>query len=209
MTTTTTANVTSTLDTILTLPAHTTANEIADACRDAYLTFLNESERWGKADLAMWLMGPYEQVLHYVAPLDSRRSTTLRPPSLNEIDARVVERLLETVRTEVMAALAELRDSETGTSFAFGMLAAGLVIRCEDAMGNVAFIPTSTAKRLVDRVLSLIGVDYLMRANDFEMNLNACTRCGIASFDGAAPCVGHGSGIYFTGERITEIPEGA
>jgi hypothetical protein len=45
-------------DTIVTLPRTTGAHAIASACRDALVTFLNESQHWGKAELAMWLMGP-------------------------------------------------------------------------------------------------------------------------------------------------------
>src|SRR5690349_7345065 len=53
------------VDTILTLPEQTGAHAIAAARREAALSFLNDSDRWGKAELAMWLMGPYAQLTTY------------------------------------------------------------------------------------------------------------------------------------------------
>ena len=48
--------------TIYTLPKGLEATTVARACRDAFLAFCNKAPRWGKRDLAMWLMGPYANV---------------------------------------------------------------------------------------------------------------------------------------------------
>src|SRR6185295_17952761 len=149
----------SNLDTILTLPDQTATFTVANACRETALVFLNESQRWGKAELAMWLMGPYAQLTQYV-PVCSRKKSgeVVRPvPLLREIDARMVERVITSARAEILATLGRMSDVEGGASFAFTMLSAGFVARCEDSSGQSGWIPTTDARRLADRVLSLLA----------------------------------------------------
>lgn len=206
------------LDTILTLPEKTGAIAIASVCRDTALEFVNDAERWGKAELAMWLMGPYAQVTQYVPSGASRlRAEGTRPiPLLREIDARMVDRVIRNARTEVLATLQRTMDPEGGASFAFSMLAAGFVVRCEDRQQVTGWVPTTDARRLADRVLSLLAADYLTRPTEYESDLSICSSCGTVDFDGASrlrgTCHRHGSGMFAPKSRrstLPYMPEGA
>lgn len=208
----------SNVDTILTLPETTGATALADACRATALAFLNESDRWGKAELAMWLMGPYAQLTQYVSPFSRRRNgeNTRAVPLLREIDARMVERVIKSARDEVVATLARTGEAEGGTSFAFTMLASGFVARCEDRGRVTGWVPTSDARRLADRVLSLLAADYLARPADYETALVMCTQCTVIEFDAIAQlrgiCHRHASGMFMPRSRrstLPYLPEGA
>lgn len=208
----------SNVDTILTLPEQTGSFAIAGACRDAVLGFLNESERWGKAELAMWLLGPYSQLTQYVSEYARRQSGEYtRPvPLLREIDARMVDRLIRSARTEVIRTLKQMEDPESAASFAFSMLASGFVVRCEDKRRVAGWVPTSEARRLADRVLSLVAADYLTRPSDYESELSICSQCECVDFDNVARtrgiCHRHGSGMFVPRSRRDTkpyLPEGA
>jgi hypothetical protein len=208
----------STVDTILTLPEQVDAMKMAEACRGTALAFLNDSDRWGKAELAMWLMGPYAQLTQYVSPFSRRRSgENAKPvPMLREIDARMVDRVIKNAREEVMATLERMSDAEGGASFAFTMLSAGYVARCEDRGHVAGWVPTSDARRLADRVLSLLAADYLTRPADYESQLVLCTQCNVVEFDPIGRvrgiCRRHSSGFFAPrsrGQTLPYFPEGA
>lgn len=206
----------SNIDTILTLPEQMDALSIADACRVTALAFLNESDRWGKPELAMWLMGPYAQLTQYVSPNSRRRSGSAQPvPMLREIDARMVDRVIKNARQEVIATLQRMKDAEGGPSFAFAMLAAGYVARCEDRGHVAGWVPTSDARRLADRVLSLLAADFLARPSDYETDLMFCSQCSTIEFDPIARirgiCHRHASGMFSPRRSSTlpYLPEGA
>jgi len=203
----------SNIDTILTLPEQTGSLAIADACRSTALMFLNESEHWGKAELAMWLMGPYAQLTQYVAPLAQRRSGEFvsRPvPLLREIDVRMVERVIRSAHEEVSATLRRVAEAEAGASFAFTMLSAGFVARCEDRGHVAGWVPTTDARRLADRVLSLLAVDYFTRPADYEIELAVCTQCKTVNFDAIARmrgiCARHSNSMFVPRTRHSTIP---
>jgi len=207
----------SNIDTVLTLPEQTGSMAIANACRATAFAFLNEALHWGKAELAMWLMGPYGQLTQYVSPMSRRRNGEApRPaPMMREIDARMVDRVIRTAHEEVMVALGRLGDAEGGASFAFTMLSAGFVARCEDQGQVSGWVPTSDARRLADRVLSLLAADYLTRPNDYENELSVCHVCKTVEVDAVARdrgiCHRHGSGMFVPTRRHTlpYFPEGA
>jgi hypothetical protein len=207
----------STVDTILTLPEQTGSLAVADDCRAAALAFLNDSHRWGKAELAMWLMGPYSQLTEYVSPYSRRRSGEYArsAPMLREIDVRMVDRVIKSAHEEVIATLKRTNEIEGGASFAFTMLSAGFVARCEDRGHVAGWVPTTDARRLADRVLSLLASDYLARPGDYEAELSVCHQCGIVDFDSISRargiCHRHGSGTFVPGSRETlpYLPEGA
>ncbi len=203
----------SNVDTILTLPEQTGSLAIADACRTSALAFLNESDRWGKAELAMWLMGPYAQLTQYVAPLAQRKSGEFvaRPvPLLREIDVRMVERVIRSAHDEVTATLRRVNDVEASATFAFTMISSGFVARCEDAGRVAGWVPTSDARRLADRVLSLLAVDYLTRPTDYETELAVCTQCRTVQFDASARmrgmCSRHGNSMFVPRSRRDTMP---
>lgn len=209
----------SNVDTILTLPEQTGSLAIADACRTAALAFLNESQHWGKAELAMWLMGPYTQLTQYISPFSRRHGGELgrTAPMLREIDARMVDRVIKNARDEVLTTLEHTSDTEGGASFAFTMLAAGFVARCEDRGHVAGWVPTTDARRLADRVLSLLAADYLARPKDYEAELCVCAECKIVEFDEIAQVRGicsrhHASGMFVPRSRrstLPYMPEGA
>jgi len=207
------------VDTILTLPEQTGALAMANACRETALAFLNESDRWGKAELAMWLMGPYAQLTQYVASATRRASGEFlrSAPMLREIDVRMVERVIKSAREEVLETLRRTHVAEGGTSFASTMLEAGFVARCEDRDRNQGWVPTTDARRLADRVLSLLAADYLARPADYDDELSACRQCDIVEFDPVSRlrgvCPRHGSGLFVQKpprrSTLPYLPEGA
>lgn len=208
----------SALDTILTLPERTGSLAIASACRETALAFIHESTYWGKAELAMWLMGPYAQLTQYVSNYARRHGTDApRPvPLLREIDARMVERVVRSARTEVIETMKKTADAEGGASFAFTMMSSGFVVRCEDRSHVPGWVPTTDARRLADRVLSLLAADYLARTSDYENELSVCHQCGAIDFDAGVRdrgiCHRHGSGMFAPRSRMSTmpyLPEGA
>ena len=212
----------SSVDTILTLPEQTGSMALANACRETALERLNDGQRWGKAELATWLMGPYSQLTQYLSTRATRQGTggevQQRPvPMLREIDARMVDRVIKNARTEVLESLRSTYDAEGGAAFAFTMLSNGFVARCEDKAHVAGWVPTTDARRLADRVMSLLAADYLTRATDYETELSICSHCSYVEFDAVARmrgiCHRHGSGLFIpkTIRRSTwpYLPEGA
>jgi hypothetical protein len=171
------------LETVLTLPRHEDVFALAKSCREAALVFINDSDHWGKAELAMWLFGPYGQLTEHVSPQSNRGKSATPMPLLRDIDAATVERLLRNTRAEVRQTLETLFDPDGAASFAYSMLATGIVIRCEDTSESPGWAPTRTAQRLADRVLSLFAADYLTQPGDYELELSICSLCRTVSFD--------------------------
>lgn len=182
------------VDTVYALPREVGMVLVADACREAALAFVNESPFWGKAELAMWLLGPYSQAAHRVSSGPEQA-----PPALREIDAVEIEHLLACARGEVMDALDCLRDPEHAARTVFAMVASGFVVACQDGHGGQGWVPTMTARRLADRVLSLFAADYLLRPTDYEQGFAICGVCENVSFDELALrrgiCARHGGSV--------------
>lgn len=204
------------LDTILTLPSRVGALALAAACRDVALEFMHAAPHWGKAELAMWLMGPYARITQY-ACITSRRSGELtRVPLLREIDARMVDRVILSAHAEVTERLASAARYDGEPTFALDAAARGFVVRCEDERGRHGWAPSTEARRLADRVLSLFAADFLARPAEFETEISVCGTCRTVDFDGFARlrgvCHRHGSGFFYPQERrvtLPYLPEGA
>lgn len=205
------------VDTFLKLPDRMGSFALAAACRETALAFLNDSPYWGKAELSMWLMGPYAQLCSYVPAIsrsDDPRSS--RPFSLlSDIDVRMVGRMIQAARTEVLETVQHLAAVEGGTTFGYSMLSSGFVARCEDGGHVAGWAPTTVARRLADRVLSLIAADYLTHASVYETQFALCSHCGIAEFDSMSRARGVFQQNYresfFSDSRNTSpyLPEGA
>ncbi|MBX3263875.1 MAG: hypothetical protein KIS78_02445 [Labilithrix sp.] len=179
------------IDTVVMLPTDTTATDIANGCREAALTFINESKRWGKAELGMWLTGAYAALTRHGA----KEADQVWPvPLLRDIDARLIDRIMESARTEIFETLS-LISKDGSASFVLRALIAGTVIRCEDGQREPAWAPTGQATRLADRVLSLFAVDYLARPGDYETELTLCRQCETVAFDGIAKMRGCSHGL--------------
>lgn len=205
------------VDTILTLPNQTSALSIAHSCRETALAFMEDSLTWGKGQLAMWLMGPYGQITQYTHAVErvtqSGRYPRVQAPMLREIDARMVDRVISSARDEVIARLAQMQDEAEGEpAFVYDMVSLGFVVRCEDARQIEGWVPSSTARRLADRVLSLFAADYLVRPHDYDSELAVCRKCGVVEFDpicrARGVCGRHGSGVFVPGGG-SFFPEGA
>lgn len=212
------SNCDASVDTILTLPQRTGSHAIANACREAALAFINESAFWGKAELAMWLMGPYAQVTQYVQSYSARGDgEPARPvPLLREIDARMVGRVIRTAREEILHSCVQLSSPASGASFASAFEASGFIVRCEDYRRIAGWAPSPDARRLADRVLSLFTADYLTRPSDYETSLSICEQCHSVDFDAIARvrgiCHRHSSGMFVPKSRRSTapyMPEGA
>jgi len=206
-------------DTILTLPETIDSLAVAHGCRSTGLVFLNEAGRWGKAELAMWLMAPYAQITRYALRSDARRSTdSMRPePELREIDARMVDRVIHNAREEVIATLqTATNDDRSAPNFTDELIAKGFVARCEDRSHAAGWVPTGGARRLADRVISLFAADYLVRPGDYATDLLICGQCSFVEFDPIARqrgiCHRHGSGFFVPRGPNSSgpiLPEGA
>lgn len=176
------------LDTLFTLPWQTSTMAIARACREVGLAFVNESASWGKADLTIWLMGPYARLLRYasMAAGEATNEGGLPNMGLGDVDARFVDRILETARGDVVATLEAIGRVEDGAGFAFDMIASDYVVRCTDQSGAVGWAPTAAPRRLADRVLSLFAADYLTRPTPISPEFARCAVCGSVNLDAAA-----------------------
>lgn len=171
------------IDTVIVLPNGFSCADMARNCREIATTFMNESSRWGKAELAMWLSGPYALATQYVkkeqeAGLMAHAST----PLIKAVDVRLVDRIIRAARTEVLEMLTQIVTDQS-SSFVLRALIAGSVVRCEDGYGEPAWAPAAGTTRLADRVLSLFAVDYLVRPGDYESDLAVCPTCSHIAFD--------------------------
>lgn len=171
------------IDTVVTLPTGMTGEQISNACREAAMTFVTESKYWGKAELGMWLTATYAQVTSHASKQSAGNVWPV--PLLRDIDARLIDRIMQSARAEILDTLA-LIAKDGSASFVLRALIAGTVVRCEDCYGEPTWAPTGEAARLADRVLSLFAVDYLVRPGDYESALFVCTTCETVAFDEAA-----------------------
>lgn len=169
------------LDTVVVLPRGFSGDDMARDCREIGLQFMNEASHWGKAELAMWLQGPYAIVTAH-AKRALEPSLTGGVPLIKEIDVRLVDRIIRAARTEVLENLAQVVTDQS-SSFVLRALIAGTVSRVEDGYSEPAWAPTSGTTRLADRVLSLFAVDYLVRPGDYEADLSVCPTCSHVAFD--------------------------
>jgi hypothetical protein len=192
-------------DTIFELPQGLSVMDIAEQCRETALMFVNESAPWGKAELALWVLGPYGGATRHERTSKRFDSGPVprTVPMLRDIDARFVDRFISAAHGEVMEALSNMRDEEFAVSFAFRMMSAEYVVRCEDSEKTPGWVPSTRPSRLADRVLSLFAVDYLARPTDDAEPIVSCHDCGHTTFEGALlnhACCGqrsrHDSGFY-------------
>lgn len=174
------------LDTILTLPSGLNAAQLSRACREAALEFVDQSKRWGKPELSMWLSGTYAELTKHAVKVDEEEQghTGMWPiPLLKDIDVRLIDRIMTSARTEIFETLQTLA-TEGAASFVLKALISGSVVRCEDARNEPTWAP-GQATRLADRVLSLFATDYLSQPGEYEA-LFVCTECETVMFDAAA-----------------------
>jgi hypothetical protein len=171
---------------VMALPAGVRVVKFTMGCRAAALDFVNRvGASRGKEQLVEWLRGPYRSHVVTIAHASHRRiaPAVVRPSS--------VQKLLTRTRQQVGAAMLSLCDPEAGVAFAYEALASGLVYRGQDAKGVQGWVPVSYPRmRLLDRVLSLVAADHLMRPGDYETRLFQCSACEVLSFDAQRRALG-------------------
>jgi len=195
------------LDTILTLPSGMSAADISSACREAGLEFINDSRRWGKPELSMWLTARYAELTKHAVKEEG--GAGLWPvPLLKDIDVRLVDRIMATARAEILETLHTIA-KDGAASFVLKALISGSVVRCEDASNQPMWAP-GQATRLADRVLSLFATDYLTRPGDYEGELFVCRECESVAFDEETRrrdvCPNHSAPSMASGVRRPTLP---
>jgi hypothetical protein len=200
-------------DTILTLPERTGIVRLADACREAALSFVNASPRWTKRDLAQWLAGPYAHATSFAAHAFGDGTRDHRTSGVNvvtPIDPDTMRRVIDRAREAVLESLRSVTSSpDDGATMALSILSQDLIVQCEDEDGNLGWAPVSRRDIvLADRVLSLFVADYLVRPDEYESSLSVCSRCSVVSFDAFSRlrglCGGHRSGVFRA--SLTTLP---
>ncbi len=157
------------------LPPHGgRVEDLAERCRTAGLAFTNGAERWTKADLAAWLVGPYRE---------ATRSGSLPPPAgagnvpRRSIEPAAVDDLLADAHVRVLTVLENVAISRTKTAFAQRLEAEHALHRVVGETRAIGWIPLASPRmRLAYRVLSLFAADALARPEDYE-TLTVCHRC--------------------------------
>lgn len=196
-------------------PVARTIEELADACRSIALGFVaGVAQGWDKRRLVDWL-DSYASVV--VASAGDGQIRHGRPTG--SVSATRLDALLAEVRDEVVDVVLALHDPERGLHFGFYAVVSGLVTAHTDPTGAVGWAPVSMPRMsLLDRVLSLVAVDYLVRPREYETRLVVCPRCdGVEMHDhgseGAdSPCCRaclRRSGITLVAGRVQAAPLGA
>jgi hypothetical protein len=184
----------------LQLPDMLSVASTAAACREAWTTFVERSQEWGKADLVMWTYGA-------LAPLTRTAEEALSsriggPASVEHefarIDVLFVDRLVRTARARVLDTLWSLESSEARVDFGYAMLSTGAVLPCEDTRGGQGFVPSCTRGPLAERVLALVAADLLTAPEDFEQAV-LCADCGRVAI-GPRPCCSSAQVRYAAGK---------
>lgn len=164
--------------------ASSSPTAFAEECRAAALEVL-DARAWTKAELVAWLVGSYRPLTLSVRDDDAEAPSSGRASG---IAAQNVEELVARARDEVTEAIARQRLAGDWT-FAERALCAGHVAKSRSAANGRLFVPVDAPRRrLADRVLSLLAVDYLVRPDDYYEVLRVCTTCRRVSFAAAQRC---------------------
>ncbi len=182
------------------------AVDVANECRSAALSFMNEAPLWTKTTFAVWLAGPYAAVSDRVqapAPWQSL-------PLYDAIDSRMVTRLLRSAYSEVRKALFRATREQGMPTFASAMYQGRFVTDRTDVEGTTGYAPTLAARRLPDVVLALFAADCLFRPGDYMNALAFCGRCQVLGFDRDTRTRGHCSrhvGMFAAASPPGSLPQ--
>jgi hypothetical protein len=164
------------------LPEGVRALTVADRAREAMLSFLS-GVGWGKREVAAWLAVPYAQVVAFAGPSELEDSDTFRRPA-KRVGPAHLEEVLRAAKEEALAALIMAAPPDSDVRFTNRAILAGHVVRTRDASGRGGWAPVDSPRMLLlDRILSLVTVDYLMRPADYLALLSVCGECQAVSFD--------------------------
>jgi hypothetical protein len=182
------------------LPRGVRIASFADGCRQSALDFINRvSVRADKAILVDWLRGSYHP--HVLSLTPSGHPRAQDPAAVLPILPTALDKVLTATRHTLLRELDLARDPVEGIAFGYTALAAGFLHRCCDVDGQQGWIPVALPRmRLIDRVLSLIAADQLLRSEDYEKAMFSCTRCDALVFDTqrieGRVCQLHGSDVH-------------
>lgn len=172
--------------TVLCLSPLVTASSLAQASRNAWRVFLEQSEGWGKAELVLWSGGLYAPIARHAAELTARRGNDAED-DYRYVDPHFVERMIEIARAQAFEVLSSFALPRARLAFSRAMNEEGAVTRCQDRLGDIGFAPTPVTDSLADRVVALIAADLFARPGDFEGE-TICSGCGGIVMGRAACC---------------------
>lgn len=132
---------------------------LAADCLEAGKAFMQESPSWGKQQLAMWLLGGYAAVAQNVEALPPSAR-----PEPRHVAPETIANVMNNARAEVQRELDRLYDPSTSSEVALAMIEAGFVAPIIDANGAAGWAPTTSARRLADRVLSLFVAAFMSQS---------------------------------------------
>jgi hypothetical protein len=200
-------------ETLLSLPVRPAAlaldaRAVADACRRAALRIVQGATLgWGKEELARWLRETY-------APLAVQDTDSIPPSSVTsqtrDLSEDRIERMLGAMRADVMLVLREMTTEDGVDAFLRHFVEERLLLRVEDLEGEPCVVPRARSRMLlVDRVLSLLAVDAMLRPRDWIESLFVCQRCDAPVFDRdgreIGKCMLHRSGVIGDDGRVEEL----
>lgn len=172
--------------TVLCLSPVVTASSLAQASRNAWRVFLEQSEGWGKAELVLWSGGLYAPIARHASAFGADGSDESADDYRN-VEPHFVERMIDTARARAIDVLSSFALPRSRLAFSRAMNDEGAVTRCQDSAGDIGFVPTPATDSLADRVVALIAADLFARPGDFEGE-TLCSACGGFVLGRAACC---------------------
>lgn len=174
--------------TVLCLSPLVTASSLAQASRNAWRVFLEQSEGWGKAELVLWSGGLYGPIARHAAELTARASSAAdAEDDYRYVDPHFVERMIAIARAQAIEVLSSFALPRARLAFSRTMNEEGAVTQCQDSAGDIGFAPTPATDSLADRVVALIAADLFARPGDFEGEI-LCSACAGIVLGRAACC---------------------
>ena len=158
---------------LLVLATVPSACGIADGCREAVHSFIGEAESWSKGDLTNWLVGVYARLTYDTETDGLVSAEPVRCDALLDdlegLDVQTLQRVIWHAHTEVVETLESLESLSGVAEFTLSMFSIGFVSPFADASHGVGWVPTTRARRLADRVLSLVAAEFLTRPEEYAV----------------------------------------
>ena len=146
---------------------------MAERCRGAAFELVN-ARGWNKRELAQWLVGVYRPL---ALSLRDDGLDSMPPSSRSSFPPSDIEALLVRTQREVLDLLADAVEHDDW-SFAARALGAGHVARARTKGDEKLFVPVDASRRkLSERVVALLAVDYFVRPTDYARAIRFCDDC--------------------------------
>ena len=160
---------------------------IAEQCRATGLGIVNNARRWGKAELAGWLAGPYRRVTRYAAVDDATgpQEASLLPPVIRPEAAEIDDGRVEALLAQLHEEITELFQGATLgkiDAFSRACLKHGFIARATLPDGRLAHLPVDLPRmHLLERVASLFAADARTSLASYA-TVRICPHCGAMTF---------------------------